>query len=127
VTLEQMEAIRAVRTEADATRRRLLGEVLPPAERELEQERLLELTKKQLQLEEAAAPTPAPASDAAKLTPDEARGRAAGIRARAEYWNPTAFGKDGARLITREAHEQLKRELVECDARAGEPGGSGES
>jgi hypothetical protein len=74
VTLEQMEAIRAVRTEADATRRRLLGEVLPPAERELEQERLLELTKKQLQLEEAAAPTPAPASDAAKLTPDEARG-----------------------------------------------------
>lgn len=128
MTLEQLEAIRAVKVEIATTRARILKGGMGNEERELEQQRLLSLTERQLQFEAAAEPTPPPPAvpDIAKIPPAEAAKRAAAIRARPEYWKPgTTLKEDGSPVISRAAHEQLRSELVELDARAGESEGQG--
>lgn len=125
MTLEQLEAMRAVRAERDATRARLLsGAPMTNAEREFEQQRMSELTRKEMDLEESfAAKQPPPASNAADLSPEQAASRAREIRSMPAYWRPQmTLKEDGTPVLTPEAHAQLKRELVEMDARANATG-----
>lgn len=125
MTREQLEAIRTKRAEIDVARERVKAAV-ETRTRQVEQEHLVELHRQLLELEEATEPQPPPAVPGiASVPPAEAGKRAAAIRARKEYWNPSGtFDKDGNPVLTREAHEQLRRELVELDARAAEPGGA---
>lgn len=122
MTFEQVEKLRAIRAEQNATRERLLTGNMTMAERKAEQDHLVELTRQAIEVEEAAAPKPPPpVSDAGKITPEEARARAAAIRARPEFWKPdNTFDKDGKAVITRQEHERLKAELLEFDARSRE-------
>lgn len=123
MTYEQLEAIRGMRTEIDATRARILGGGMGTEERELEQQRLVALNEKLLGLEEVAAPAPPPPAvpDITKIPPVEAAKRAAAIRARPEFWKPgTTLNAEGTPVISREEHAKLQREIVEYDRRAGE-------
>lgn len=126
MTLEQLDAIRAVKAEIAAARKRLLdGQPMTNEERNLEQERLLGLTKKQLDLEEAAnalAPHPK-AAEIAKLSPQAAASRAAELRKRPEYYDGSARDKDGNLVATLGQRAALIAEHTELMKRAGEAEG----
>jgi hypothetical protein len=126
-TLEQLDAIAAVRAEIAATRERVFDESLPPGpERRLDQERLPALTAKLMALEappEAAPPPPTPLVDWS-VTREEAAARAAAIRERKDFYDPHRRDANGLLVISKESHALLCRELRELDARASGGGGT---
>lgn len=122
MTLAALDAQLATRTEIAAARERIYSGRVFGADLQLESQRLVLLTAKLLELEEAAqSKAPPPNPEFAKLPAEEAGKRAAAIRDRPEYWRPdSTFDKDGARVITREAHQALVREHHELVSRATE-------
>jgi hypothetical protein len=122
-TLDELDKIRAVRDDITATRARAFNHSLPLGDRRLAEKRLTELTRalSELELEApaAATPPPMPVLDA-KITPAQARDRAAAIRARPEFWNPHKRNADGTAAIAPQDHARLTQELREADARAAE-------
>lgn len=118
MTFEQLEQLRAIRAEKNAARERLLTAVMTHAEREVEVQHLVELTRRETEAQGTVEPAPPPRLESvAKLTPEGAAKRAAEIRAMPAYWRPSVPDQEG-RVVTKEQHEALCRELVECTGRS---------
>lgn len=123
-TLEQLDAIRALRDDIAATRTRALDHSRPLADRRVDQERLTALVAKVAELEAPGAPTAPPPILDPKATPENAAKRAAEIRADPRFWD--RHRRDAAgNSLTAEEHARLCRELVECDERASTPAPDG--
>ncbi|WP_242335303.1 hypothetical protein [Anaeromyxobacter sp. SG66] len=121
-SIEELNAALALDDEIEQTRSRVLSGTLSAERQRLEQDRLALLTLKKL--ERAAAEAPAdeqPASSAAHLrSPTAARARAAEIRGNPLYWShPTP---ENRAMVA-----NLRRELVEVDARGRDPDDGGEA
>ena len=128
-TLEQLDAIAAIRAEINVARTLVLSESAPRADRELAQERLSLLTARLLEVD-ATPPEPEPERivDLA-TTRDAAADRARAIREDPRFWNQYDRDADGRLKISAEDHAKLRQELRECDALAASEGdaGGGES
>lgn len=120
-SLDQLNALRDLRADLEATRSRALDLRLPPADRRLAQQRLVAVTAEIERLEAPPAPPPPPAALLdPKLSPADAAKRAAAIRAHPGFWDPFKRKPDGTPAITAEERTRLIQELREADARAAE-------